>query len=359
MSNFGSSGELESIISITRSGEGFQYSAADEFAMEPYVSVFSAYLVSIISSALVLFMIVSYLNGRGAFNGLIINLLGEHEPVSPQTGVALSSVLAGVFGFIAVCIKRPRKALRNALKKRADSIISNANKEMVRLNELLSLGASMKAVGNDLHIYYPVDFKTEMIAFVGSHSKEILSNSAEFHTLIGEKLESAREEYANLSKARDLYASVKQYYEEIGHKVTRTRSKHMIYELGTYAEGLESDNLKAYIIQKQWDDFNAVMNMMKENLEELNDIASNHQEDTFYEYEEEQAGFKTPNELDKEQEAYKTLGLPPTATNEQIKKMRKQLAQAWHPDHNPELGDERLKKIFNAYDILKAKRNIK
>jgi len=359
VSSFGSSGELEELISITRSGEGFQYKADDEYSVVPYVSVYAAYLVGIPLATLAFFLILAQLDARGALDGLTITILGNQDPISSEGVKLFSCIPAFLFGFITICLIRPRIALQNALKKRVDSIAYNANKEMTLLDELLSLGASMKAMGNDFHINYLVDFKTEMVAFVGTHAKEILSSSSEFHNLIEEKLQSAQEEHAKLSKARDLYTSVKQYYEKIGYKVNRTRSENMIYELGTYAVGLESDNLKSYIMQKQWDDFYTVMEMMKKNLEELNDIASNHQEDTFYEYEEEQVGFKTPTELDKEQEAYETLGLLPTATNELIKQVRDRLVYSWHPDGNPGIDEERLKKVNSAYDFLKEKRNIK
>jgi DnaJ-class molecular chaperone len=51
---------------------------------------------------------------------------------------------------------------------------------------------------------------------------------------------------------------------------------------------------------------------------------------------------------------YVTLGLPQTATLEEIKKRRRKLAKSFHPDTNPDKKgtEEKFKKIQAAYDVL-------
>lgn len=49
---------------------------------------------------------------------------------------------------------------------------------------------------------------------------------------------------------------------------------------------------------------------------------------------------------------YTTLGVPDTASQEEIKKAYRKLALEFHPDHNPS-GEERFKEINEAYDVLK------
>ena len=53
------------------------------------------------------------------------------------------------------------------------------------------------------------------------------------------------------------------------------------------------------------------------------------------------------------QDYYKTLGVPRTATQAEIKKAFRKLAQQWHPDVNTDSGaQERFKEINEAYQVL-------
>lgn len=52
---------------------------------------------------------------------------------------------------------------------------------------------------------------------------------------------------------------------------------------------------------------------------------------------------------------YMILGVPPTATSEEIKKAYRTLSKKYHPDLNPDLktvSDERMKELVEAYNVL-------
>ena len=53
-------------------------------------------------------------------------------------------------------------------------------------------------------------------------------------------------------------------------------------------------------------------------------------------------------------EYYKTLGVPRTASPDQIRRAHRKLARRYHPDFNPgdQLAEERFKNIQEAYDVL-------
>jgi len=59
-----------------------------------------------------------------------------------------------------------------------------------------------------------------------------------------------------------------------------------------------------------------------------------------------------------EEKAYRILGMPTTATNEQIKMVYKKLALIYHPDANVVNDDMKFKEIDWAYRLLKSQRNI-
>ncbi|MBE6311875.1 MAG: molecular chaperone DnaJ [Bacteroidales bacterium] len=65
-------------------------------------------------------------------------------------------------------------------------------------------------------------------------------------------------------------------------------------------------------------------------------------------------------------DAYEILGVPPTATNEEIKKAYKKMALKHHPDKVASLGEDvqraanvKFQKINEAYEYLKKERGIK
>ena len=57
---------------------------------------------------------------------------------------------------------------------------------------------------------------------------------------------------------------------------------------------------------------------------------------------------------DLEKDYYADLGVPSTATAEEIKKAYRKLARTHHPDANPDdpKSEERFKEISAAYDVL-------
>src|SRR5260370_41351240 len=54
------------------------------------------------------------------------------------------------------------------------------------------------------------------------------------------------------------------------------------------------------------------------------------------------------------QDYYQTLGVPETATTDEIKKAFRRLAKQYHPDRNPNKPEaaERFKEINQAHDVL-------
>ena len=73
-------------------------------------------------------------------------------------------------------------------------------------------------------------------------------------------------------------------------------------------------------------------------------------EDEWRKYESEEDSYSVNDE-----KYYKLLGLPITATSEEIKERFRELALKYHPDKNNNQTEEKFKKIFAAYEIIRKK----
>jgi hypothetical protein len=121
-------------------------------------------------------------------------------------------------------------------------------------------------------------------------------------------------------------------------------------EMDAIYRGLYSDKLRIIIESKKWDDYHREVDLVLEKIGKLKDLASKY----FLE-----GRAATDEELFKimsEKQAYQILGLQPSATNEQIKRVRKKLADIYHPDKGLIKDEHRMKIINLAYDTLKAAR---
>ena len=58
-----------------------------------------------------------------------------------------------------------------------------------------------------------------------------------------------------------------------------------------------------------------------------------------------------PQKMPKETAFYDELGVPPTATDAEIKKAYRRLALQYHPDKNPD-GEARFRTISAAWEVL-------
>lgn len=295
--------------------------------------------------------------------GMVILVVGSlRQPSSDvpyrfQEKADLILIIVFVIGFLAFNIRsmtgifrEPGETFKNKVKDRINHLVSGVNSSLERVEELRSLEASIKSVASQLEISLPIDFQLPIQKFVNAHKIALLADTSELNSMITGLITQAHEYKAQLEKANNLYQAAMQLYRETAHEVNRTESMSLIKQMEYVYLGL--DDVRALLPMEKWNDFSDVLNSLMEDLRHLRKTAIKYQEEGYEEYEEE-AG-----ETD-EQKAYRILGVRPTATDEQIKKLYRKLARIYHKDAGL-IGDEtRMKEINWAYDILKEIRGFK
>ncbi len=160
------------------------------------------------------------------------------------------------------------------------------------------------------------------------------------------KEEATKKQAKEMERRHNLYQSAMNLFSETAHEVNKAGSIPLIKELEYIYGGLTSDNLQNILSNSTWNEFKDVITTIMVELKKLKELASKYQRES------------SEGESD-EEKAFRILVIPPTATNEQIKKAYRTHASIWHPDANAVGDDTRIKEINWAYELLKNIRGIK
>lgn len=323
----------------------------DESEIESYAK--TKLCVKIIVGIALSWVILSIFNfyNNGVFRGVTFSYLDNAERVSAEFCAGLSCIVLGIAVIVTTAIAKPGDNFKNALKKRAHCLVDRMlNTQLERTQELRTLEASIKSIASKIKIAFPIDFQTEIQKFIEVHKTELLEDITDLNRLIASNIIRAQKDKTHLEKSSKIYDAAMKLYTQTSREVNRTFSRPLITELEYIYEGLTSDNLMSLLPNRKWSDFHDVVNSIIRDLERLSKGAIK------YETEGNGEGSEWGTEETEEERAYNILGIPPAATNDQIKKAYKTLASIWHPDAKTVKDDTRMKQINGAYEFLSKKR---
>lgn len=326
----------------------------EESQVEPYInnnatlSVFLSIVIGVIS--LVIILPILYRNGN--FEGLQF----FNDKISPQTGQVWGYILSGIIILIILGISNPKERIKKSIKERLNHLAIKVNTQLERIDDLRSLENSIKAVASKLKVSFPADYQIEIQRYISAHKTEILLNSAGLNNLIAKNIKQASEDSSRLEKALKIYSSAEGFYKQVSYEAIKTGSMPFVKILEDVYERLNSDNVRSLLVTRKWKEYDDVINTTLEILKDLHKQAAAYQEEGF---EKERTIYMEETDVER---AYRILGIPSTATNEQIKKAWKIIVSTWHPDGKEgkerEEHEAQCKEINRAYDVLKRERNI-
>jgi hypothetical protein len=326
--------------------------------IQAYSDPFGPILLSIITGTVTCWLTIEILKNLQYFHG------GEFLDFSfkAPTEIVIYCILTTIIAISVLVWAKPRKVLERAIKKEIERLKKGLSSELYGLQQLAaaeqeirSLAArwseqKIKCTTTNWVISISSEYLNEIDGFIEEHKVKLLDNLSELKSLISKNMELIAVEQQNMETAYDLFVKALSSYENTSGEVTRTRSIPLIMEMDAIYRGLYSDKLRIIIESKKWDDYHREVDLVLEKIGKLKDLASKY----FLE-----GRAATDEELFKimsEKQAYQILGLQPSATNEQIKRVRKKLADIYHPDKGLIKDEHRMKIINLAYDTLKAAR---
>ena len=233
----------------------------------------------------------------------------------------------------------------------ADKLMNRVEKKIEKLGDLLSLEDFINSEASKMEVTFPIDIQIDIQDFVDSRKMEILSDVTELNKFILKKINQAENDLAELQKKNDLYQTAMEMYNETVHEVNKTESISLIKKLDYIYYGLTSSNLKTLVSDRKWNEFNDVVNLIIGELEGMSKKALKYLEDGY------EAEIEEYDDETDEEKACKILGVPSTASPDQIKRVYRALSTVWHTDKGNVEDDKRMKGINWAYDILKDSKN--
>lgn len=228
--------------------------------------------------------------------------------------------------------------------------------------KLGELQEEIQILSEQLQISFPVDsfakHSKEIQSLVDIYGIKLLKDATPLNNLVAQLTQKAKEDRKQLKKAKRLYQSALSIFADTSRHVNKVGSIPLIKELEQHEVLLNHKDIKYLLLQGRWDEYHSALNVIIADLQRLKDLAVKYE---LYEegYEKREAAV---GEETKEQKAYRILGIPPTATSEQIRRVCLNLRKAYHPDQvreeDREFFDNKLKDINWAFDILKAARKM-
>ncbi|TVM00486.1 MAG: hypothetical protein CV087_14065 [Candidatus Brocadia sp. WS118] len=341
-----SHGALSRILVVQFDGQKLHWEM-EESQIELYAKAKLATFFSIILAIASLWLILSIIYEKGAFDNL--------TRLSSHANMILGYIISGIGVIVTIIKAKPGETFKDAIWDRGSCLVGQINTQLERIHELRSLETSIKSITHQLKVSFPIDFKTEIQEYVNNHKNELLSDTTGLNNLIAENIKRAQEDRVSLEKANNHYRAAMKLYTIVAIEVNWTCSMPLIKEMEYDYEGLTSENLKSLLSNRKWDDFHDVVKEIMKDLQQLRELAIKYQETGTN-------GYKKETD---EEKAYRIMEIPPSASDEEIKQAYRELALNYHPDNAErtthgikKLAEDRFKEINWAYDFLKEIRNL-
>lgn len=340
-----SHGALSRILAVQFEGQRLHWEL-EESLIELYAKAKLATFFSIILGTTSIWLILNIIYKKGAFDNL--------TRLSSEANMMIGYIISGIVVTITIIKAKPAETLKDAIWDRGSYLINRINTQLERIHELCTLESSIQSLAYQLKVSFPVDFKTAIQEFVSTHKNELLTDTNGLNNLIAEQIKHAEEDRMCLEKANNHYRAAMRLYMIVAIEVNWTGSIPLIKEMEYDYEGLTSENLKSLLSERKWVDFHDIVQEIMRDLQQLRELAIKYQEEGTNDYK---------KETD-EAKAYRVMEISPAASNEEIKKVYRDLALNYHPDNAEQttrgikkLAEDRFKEINWAYDFLREIRN--
>jgi len=270
-----------------------------------------------------------------------------HKFFETKMSVLASTIVAGIISTIIISYTfvkvKAKTNLRQSIRQEVGRWVSSANVSLESTSELQSIVQSIAGLASKLNINFPDEWNPKIAAYVENNKPALLINTSGLNKLLRKQVSDARDVLNKLEHAIQIYTDVKQVYLQTAHEATQRHATTILQMLDEYSMQLESS--KNWLLTREWNKFMAVVTAIKDDLENLYNIAINYQETSESNIEEQSS-----------MNAYDILGVSPEMTDEEIHQVYIQLVKIYHEGTGFVKNEKKWKEINVAYQQIMEER---
>lgn len=264
-------------------------------------------------------------------------------------------ILAGIVSALIIIVwlvqASSKEQLHAMVSEHLSRMVGRANEALVEADTLAKVLGSMEELVAELEINFEPEYHEQVTRFVFSHLSAIVKDPSELKTLISSQLQKAQRDCQNLQKASHHFKEVDALYRTAAKNVTRAGSMALLTELDHLGDAMHSVNLKSLLESGKWSEYHEVLDSMALDLEKIDSVALRYKSERDHSV----PDFNSPAETELDR-AYRILRVPPTVTDDQLKRAYKHLAQLWHPDKGHAPDHSEFVEIHRAYRLVQKSR---
>ena len=326
-------------------------------------------------TCLVVILLVTYHHGTGHLASVVLDLGFTFYRVPDLLSAVFAALLsAGVLAFVHVRVdfQGPLTAL---FEGRARPTLERIRAAVDQAGQEIDVVVkSIRQLAADLEIHLVAGYPSELAGLLRSHLVDGWDQEGTVRESLQHIQDEAIRERNELQKAHELHKAADTLFGQVAPAVNGTGLMPLIRDLDAQYRRLTSPQLKAFLENKQWTDYQHTVQAIANAMNRLRDLTEQqHREQQQREERQKQEERKAkpdpapprpptaaaPPDETKEQRAYRILGLPERATREHIQKAYRWLSSVWHPDRGIAGSDDQMKEINWAYEYLKKYRTLR
>ncbi|MFZ1413777.1 MAG: J domain-containing protein [Defluviicoccus sp.] len=276
-------------------------------------------------------------------------------PVTAEVLAIVSAAVAALGLIVAARTSNLEALVRWGISAWVHASVDRVNAAAASAFADLSAGTrAIEALGASIGVKIAVDYEQELAASVGNLTAELLRNGARLVRAATETCQRCREEKAELERTLAVYHGATKLLAAAETDVRVSGDASFLAHLDELRDGLASPDLKTLLSSRQYSAFVEVATLIGSELAKLRGEARDFQRAgrTGAGNKRSRSGGRSTSAMT-EAVACQILGVPPTASPDQIKHVYRALAMAWHVDTGTVKDDTRMKEINAAYDWLR------
>ena len=277
-------------------------------------------------------------------SGVMAPLLGQFPTASAKDLTILALAVTVVVLGIATYVYKPRKRFRKALYQQVRAAADSFGDSIADLSQVTPIKDEISQIAREMEFVFPTDYQSAVREYVEAHSAEALASRRQLDARVAGAVQQATNDLAELRRAKEGMELTRAQVSGFMRLAVASGRVSLVDEADQIVHGLRSENLTNLLIERKWEDYHRILEMIRSDIATLATIATKPEEKN-----------AAQDRIDFHKMSYEAacgiLGVPVGADISDVARVYRALVSLWHPD--PGRPDsERIRALNVAYDVI-------